>query len=113
MRNRIGILFFTILTSIIMVNQVFCEVLEFTGTIDQVNLKFSTILLLAEQWGGYQAFSTDSKTVISKAGKNITLTELQKGELVIVTYDKKGNKNVAKSIIVKEKITPQGKKGKK
>lgn len=53
--------------------------LEVSGKVDQVNIKFGTIVVLGEQPGsGFSIFITDSKATISKSGVCIKLEEIKK-----------------------------------
>lgn len=106
MRNKIFTLLLTAVAVITIAFQAFCKDLQANGKVDQINLKFATFVIYAEE-GGWKVFATDSKTIMSKGGKKIKLEDIGKDDFVSVVYETIRNgtrsKDVAKAVIVGEK----------
>jgi len=82
-----------------------------TGSITRVNLKDSA-LVLSTKANADLMLVVDKKTNIYKAGKSIKIIDIRNGDSVKVNYEKKGGKNIAKSINVEERYTTYPVKGK-
>lgn len=83
-----------------------------TGNIASVNLK-SSVLTITTKANIDLTLVVNKNTNISRSGKSLKITDIKKGDLVDVTYEKKGNKNIAKYIYVQEKYTTYPVKNKK
>ena len=71
------------------------DITRVRGSEITISTKLNTILM----------FIVDNNTSISKSGKSIKITDIKNGDSVDVTYEKKGDKNIAKYIYVQEKYT--------
>jgi len=68
------------------------DITRVRGSEITISTKLKTVLM----------FIVDNNTSISKSGKSIKITDIKNGDSVDVTYEKKGDKNIAKYIYVQE-----------
>ncbi|MFH1478563.1 MAG: hypothetical protein ABIG92_02170 [Candidatus Omnitrophota bacterium] len=80
------------------------ETFNITGNISRINLKDS-VLTISTKANTDLMFIVNKNTSISKAGKGLKITDIKNGDLIDVTYEKKGGKNIAKYIYVQNKYT--------
>ncbi len=81
---------------------------QITGKITEVNLKNLTITIELKTRESLK-IKVNKDTVITKAGKNITLSAFKKGDSATITYEIRWRKKIAKSISIQEQ-TPTPKK---
>jgi len=77
------------------------EVSAASGSVTAVNLKDST-LTLSTKTGSTLIVAIGKSTTIYKKGNGISIKDIKKGDSVKVSYEKKVNKNIARSINVEE-----------
>jgi hypothetical protein len=68
----------------------------------------SSIITISPMNGTSITIEIDKVTNISKTGKLIKMVDIKTGDMVIVDYEIKGGKKIAKVIVVQEKVSPKG-----